>query len=198
MIPKNHTWKLALLAAFIALAIIPASASLKDSGTFEAWVSADSLTNGTVWSICRIKDSSYMRIFRLYVEINHAPKERHFPCRNSHMHSVDEGVVLQMSFDNDSSYGEQYGGGELSNPAGETGLVGNAKVEDFCIYENSYGIPIYWRFNNAPSVGENYNGTNASLVYDYRRQNAGENERKRVDSGRGNNGTKNYGTNDKG
>jgi len=87
------------------------------------------------------------------------------------MHSVDEGVVLQMSFDNDSSYGEQYGGGELSNPAGETGLVG------------------YWRFNNDSSVGENYNGTNASLVYDYRRQNAGENERKRVDSGNGNHGT---------
>jgi len=28
------------------------------------------------------------------------------------------------------------------------GLVGNAKIEDFWIYENSEGIPIYWRFNN--------------------------------------------------
>jgi len=74
-------WGFLLLA--IAVLSVPSSASLKDSGTFEAWVSADSLTNGTVWSICRIKDSSYMRI----------------PCRNSHMHSVDEGVVLQMGFD---------------------------------------------------------------------------------------------------
>jgi len=50
----NHNQKqirrLALLAIFIALAIPPSSASLKDSGTFEAWVSADSLQNGTVWS----------------------------------------------------------------------------------------------------------------------------------------------------
>jgi len=133
---------------FIAVLAVPSSASLEKSGTFEAWISPSSLQNGTVWSICRIQqDSLYMRIFRLYVEINHAPKERHFPCRNSHMHSVDKGVVLQMAFDNSSSVGEGYGGAE-TDESGETGLVG------------------YWKFNNDSAVGEDYNGTNASLVYD--------------------------------
>jgi len=108
---KNKIWRLALLAVFVALT---ASASLENSGTFEAWINPSSLQNGTVWSICRIQqDSSYMRIFRLYVEINHAPKERHFPCRNSHMHSVDKGVVLQMAFDNSSSVGEAYDGSKI-------------------------------------------------------------------------------------
>jgi len=69
---------------------------------------------------------------------------------------------------------------EGSETAG--GLVGNAKIEDFWIYETSEGFPIYWRFNNDSSVGEDYNATNASLVYDY--------------SGEGNHGN-NYGTNDK-
>jgi len=50
----NKIRRLALLAVFIALAIavlsVPSSASLKDSGTFEAWVSADSLQNGTILS----------------------------------------------------------------------------------------------------------------------------------------------------
>jgi len=120
--------KVFILWGFLALALavlsVPSSASLEKSGTFEAWINPSSLQNGTVWSICRIQqDSSYMRIFRLYVEINHAPKERHFPCRNSHMHSVDKGVVLQMAFDNDSSVGEAYGGAEIDE-SGETGLVG--------------------------------------------------------------------------
>jgi len=33
--------------------------------------------------------------------------------------------------------------------------------------ETSGGLVGYWRFNNDSAVGEDYNGTNASLVYDY-------------------------------
>jgi len=40
--------------------------------------------------------------------------------------------------------------------------------------ETAGGLVGYWRFNNDSAVGEAYNGTNASLVYDY--------------SGEGNNG----------
>jgi len=33
--------------------------------------------------------------------------------------------------------------------------------------ETAAGLVGYWRFNNDSSVGEAYNGTNASVVYDY-------------------------------
>jgi len=33
--------------------------------------------------------------------------------------------------------------------------------------ETSGGLVGYWRFNNDSAVGEDYNGTNASVVYDY-------------------------------
>jgi len=33
--------------------------------------------------------------------------------------------------------------------------------------ETASGLVGYWRFNNDSSVGEGYNGTNASVVYDY-------------------------------
>jgi len=33
--------------------------------------------------------------------------------------------------------------------------------------ERAAGLVGYWRFNNDSSVGEAYNGTNASVVYDY-------------------------------
>jgi len=33
--------------------------------------------------------------------------------------------------------------------------------------ETAGGLVGYWRFNNDSSAGEDYNGTNASLVYDY-------------------------------
>jgi len=46
--------------------------------------------------------------------------------------------------------------------------------------ETAAGLVGYWRFNNDSSVGEAYNGTNASLVYDY--------------SGFGNNGVNYNGT----
>jgi len=49
---KKHKFKVqevALLFTLLLALVLSASASLKDSGTFEAWVSADSLTNGTVW-----------------------------------------------------------------------------------------------------------------------------------------------------
>jgi len=46
--------------------------------------------------------------------------------------------------------------------------------------ETAAGLVGYWRFNNDSSVGEAYNGTNASVVYDY--------------SGEGNNGVNYNGT----
>jgi len=46
--------------------------------------------------------------------------------------------------------------------------------------ETSGGLVGYWRFNNDSAVGEAYNGTNASVVYDY--------------SGEGNNGVNYNGT----
>jgi len=142
-----------ILWGFLALALavlaIPSSADLENSGTFEAWINSSSLQNGTVWSICRIQqDSSYMRKCRIQGIRDLLRQSLNIPVRNSHMHSVDKGVVLQMAFDNSSSVGEGYGGAEIDE-SGETGLVG------------------YWKFNNDSAVGEDYNGTNASLVYDY-------------------------------